>query len=226
MVSKNRKQFNNIIACALGNVENIKCSEVWLNCIVRGVISEVQYFQLNQSLVCAAFSIEKVRCSVHRWLSQTNTFSNVVCVIEYRSWKLFIGLSQKHCAWLGFANAKSWTESISYMVRRLVSQVESSQPNSQVYWALMNVASEKKFNCQMLWWLSQVSTVQWQDSLQKSRVSCVEECQTESIVICVDDWPSANMLSVIVYCFTAQSVDNGFEINQHELQNLLKIYQK
>ena len=143
MVSKNRKQLNNIIACALCNVQNIKCSEVWLNCTVRGVISEVQYFQLNQSLVCAAFSIEKVRCSVHRWLSQTNTFSNVVCVIEYRSWKLFIGLSQKHCAWLGFANAKSWTESISYMVRRLVFQVESSQPNSQVYRALMNVASEK-----------------------------------------------------------------------------------
>ena len=201
MVSKHRKQFNNIIACALCNVENIKCSEVWLNCTVRGVISEVQYFQLNQSLVCAASSIEKVRCSVHRSLSQTNTFSNVVCVIEYRSWKLFIGLSQKHCAWLGFANAKSWTESISYMVRRLVSQVSVDECRK---W--------KKFNCLMLSWLSQVSTVQWQDSLQKSRVSCVEECQTESIVICVDDWPSANMLSVIVYCFTAQSVDNGFEI--------------
>ena len=141
-----------------------------------------------------------LKCCVRYWISQLD---------------FFIGLSQKHCAWLGFANAKSWTESISYMVRRLVSQVSVDECRK---W--------KKFNCLMLSWLSQVSTVQWQDSLQKSRVSCVEECQTESIVICVDDWPSANMLSVIVYCFTAQSVDNGFEINQHELQNLLKIYQK
>ena len=31
------------------------------------------------------------------------------------------------------------------------------------------------------------------------------------------EWPR-----FIVYCFTAQSVDNRFEINQHVLQNLIK----
>ena len=35
------------------------------------------------------------------------------------------------------------------------------------------------------------------------------------------EWPR-----FIVYCFTAQSVDNRFEINQHVLQNLVKICSK
>ena len=48
-------------------------------------------------------------------------------------------------------------------------------------------------------------------------------CQTESIVICVGDWPLANILRVIVGCFTAQSVDNRFEIDQEVVQNLSKI---
>ena len=69
---------------------------------------------------------ERTRSGFHKALD-TNCFSNVVCVIEYRSWKLFIGLSEKHCAWLGCADAKSGTESVIYMVRRLVAQVESSQ---------------------------------------------------------------------------------------------------
>ena len=89
----------------------------------------------------------------------------------------------------------------------------------------MNTFQVTQINGLLRWWLAQVNTVQWQDSLQKSRVLWVEECQKESIIY-VEDWRSANKLSVIVWCFTTQSVDNRFEISQQLLPNLFKINQK
>ena len=106
-------------------------SRLCVKCGVRGRVSRGQPFPLQESLLC----FEEFR----KW---AGCKSHVLCIVDYRIWKLCIGLRQRQCAWLGFANAKFWTESTTCMLRRLVSQVESFQRNSQLYWALMNFAYE------------------------------------------------------------------------------------
>ena len=89
----------------------------------------------------------------------------------------------------------------------------------------MNTFQETQIHCLLRWWLAQMNTIQWQDSLQQSSVLCVEECQKGSIIY-DEDWRLANKLSVVVCCFTTQSVDNRFENSQQLLQNQLRIDQK
>ena len=95
------------------------------------------------SFTWAGFSIAKGHCIVLRGLSQASTLL-VPCGV--RCWlsqlKLFIGFSQRPCAWLDFANAKYWVKSNNCMLRRLVSQVKSFPPNIQLYWAWMDFAHE------------------------------------------------------------------------------------
>ena len=147
------------------------------------------------------------KCNIFSWISHSYVQpfpwrkSAVLCIDDFRKRTR----SQMLCALLNIAVGNFSLVLVKSIVRGLVSQMQSPELKASVI--LRRLVSQvsvdecrkwKKFNCLMLSWLSQVSTVQWQDSLQKSRVSCVEECQTESIVICVDDWPSANMRSVIV----------------------------
>ena len=53
-----------------------------------------------------------------------------------------------------------------------------------------------------------------------------EECQTEPIVLCGENWPLAKMRRDIVYRFTVQLVDNAFEIKEVEFQNPMKVLLK
>ena len=68
------------------------------------------------------------------WISLCSHHTLCVCVGPY------VSLCVCVC---GFANAKSWTESITCMVHPLVSRVEFFLPNNQLYWAVMHFANEK-----------------------------------------------------------------------------------